>query len=75
MRSGKLRARIYTAYMSEIVSKPFHPKMCCEACVFGQGFHEDWCPEAIVQTWLEEKVQQACIRFLDEDSDPIIAPV
>lgn len=19
--------------------------MCCERCVFGQGYHEEWCPE------------------------------
>lgn len=29
--------------MSDIVSKPYHPTMCCERCVFGRGEHAGWC--------------------------------
>jgi len=30
---------------SPIVSRPFHPKMCCERCTFNSGLHADWCPK------------------------------
>lgn len=26
-----------------IVSRPFHPKMACPACVWGRGEHAEWC--------------------------------
>lgn len=27
----------------KIVSRPYKPVRCCEACVFGRGPHADWC--------------------------------
>lgn len=33
--------------MSGIVSRPYHPTACCEACVFGRGGHAEWCEKAI----------------------------
>jgi hypothetical protein len=42
--------------MSEIISRPYHPAQCCEACVFGRGEHADWCraPRWITRVELEE---------------------
>ena len=27
-----------------LVSRPYRPAACCEACVFGRGEHAEWCP-------------------------------
>lgn len=30
--------------MSDIVSRPYNPKMACERCAFNRGPHALWCP-------------------------------
>jgi hypothetical protein len=29
--------------VADIVSRPYQPDACCEACVFGRGEHAEWC--------------------------------
>ena len=38
-----------------IVSRPYHPKMCCERCTFGSGEHAEWChPSSATVTFTVE---------------------
>lgn len=30
-----------------ITSRPYKPLRCCELCVFGTGYHADWCEKQI----------------------------
>lgn len=41
--------------MSDLQSRPFrpNPEQCCEACVFGSGVHEPWCPQETCRLYLE----------------------
>ena len=32
-----------------IVSRPYHPQMACERCVFGTGKHSDFCEVATLR--------------------------
>lgn len=32
--------------MSDIVSRPYKPGQCCEACAFRDDVHADWCDVA-----------------------------
>lgn len=58
-----------------IYSRPNHPKMACEACVYGWGEHADWClvakPKTIRFIPLRIKIDRRMpINRINIDVDP-----
>lgn len=54
--------------MSNLISRPYHPNMCCERCVFGTGEHADWCcfttPCAICGRPVNIRTEMSCLRTM-----------
>ena len=52
-----------------IVSRPFHPKMACPACVWKRGAHAEWCVTPTPE--LPEPMQEFMGRLKRDAAEPL----